>query len=257
MSLDFSIPITGYEFIAIVISILALIMPVIIWIIKNIFIKAKLEIYPTNQLKLLYNESGSYINLDFSIGCKYKNVVVQNIETIITRENDGKKLELIQSTFKSPVYSAIGSNFLSSNETAHPFKIEENGLINIFLEESIKNSETINKLSEIHNNKLKDFIIGDNYDKDFEKFKNKDDYNEMYAKLYEELFWKKGKYEMQLIIKYNKKEQYVKKYIFEINEKESKLFEHNVEEALLCRLKNIYQIPTNFYYGNKNYNEVK
>lgn len=257
MKLDFSVPITGYEFIAIILSILALIMPLIIWIIKTFFVKAKLEIYPTNQLKLLYNESGSYINLDFSIECKHKNVIVQNIETVITRENDGKKLELIQSVFKSPVYSAIGSNFLSSNETAHPFKIEANGLINIFLEESIKNTETINKLSEIHKNKLKDFKINGNYEEDIEKFKHKDDYNVMYAKLYDELFWKKGKYTMQLIIKYNKNKQYMKKYIFEIDDKEAKLFEKNVEEALLCRLKNMHNIESIFYFGNKNYNEIK
>ena len=94
MSLDFSIPITGYEFIAIVISILALIMPVIIWIIKNIFIKAKLEIYPTNQLKLLYNESGSYINLDFSIECKYKNVVDYNNKGITIFLKDGTKANI-------------------------------------------------------------------------------------------------------------------------------------------------------------------
>lgn len=257
MKFDFSVPITGYEIIAIGISILALIIPGIIWILKKFFINTKLEIYPTNQLKLLYNESGSYINIDFSIECKYKNVIIQNIETTITRESDGKKLELIQSIFKSPVYSSIGSNYLSSNETAHPFKIESNGLQNIFLEESNKNSETISKLSEIHNSKLKDFTISNNYDGDIVKFKNKDNYNEMYAKLYEELFWKKGKYTMQLIVKYNKDKQLIKKYYFEIDEKEAKLFENNVEEALLCRLKNIYHIQSIFYYGYKNYVEMK
>ena len=256
MSLDFNIPMTGYEFIAIVISIVALLLPAIRWGIKKFLIKTKLEIYPTNQLKLLYNESGSYINLDFSIECKYKNAIVQNIETIITRENDGKKLELIQSTFKSPIYSAIGNNYVSSNEAAHPFKIEENGLTNIFLEESIKSAEIVNKLSEIHNNKLQGFKISNNYEEDIKVFESGNQYNNIYAKLYEELFWKKGKYTMQLIIKYNKNKKMEKKYNFEIDEKEAKLFEANVTEALVCRLKNAYNIPTNFYYGSKNYNEL-
>lgn len=257
MELNFNTEITIYEIIAIGLSILSLIIPGIIWIVKKLFINAKLEIYPTNQLKLLYNESGSYINLDFSIECKYKNVVIQNIETTIIRKDDGKKLELIQSIFKSPIYSSIGSNYLSSNETAHPFKIEVNGLQNIFLEESNKNAETIKKLSEIHNYKLKDFTTSNNYDSDIIKFKNKENYNTMYAKLYEELFWKNGKYMMHLVVKYNKNKELIKKYYFEIDEKEAELFEKNVEEALLCRLKKIYQIQTNFYLGNKNYVEMK
>ena len=62
---------------------------------------------------------------------------------------------------------------------------------------------------------------------------------------------------MQLIIKYNKNKQYMKKYIFEIDDKEAKLFEKNVEEALLCRLKNMHNIESIFYFGNKNYNEIK
>lgn len=255
MNFDFSTPITTYELIAILISIVALIMPIIVWIIKNIFLKTRIKLYPTNQLKLLYNESGSYINIDFSLECKNKSAVIKNIETEIIRECDNKKLELIQSTFKSPAYAMIGNNFVSNNECAHPIKIDVDELRCIFLEEAQKDGEIINRLKNIHDNKMNNFENFDNYVETVKKFKEKESYNQMYAKLYEELFWKKSKYKMKIVIMYNQKEKFVKEFVFEIDEKESKLFEENVEKALICRIGNIYGINTTFYCGNKSYIE--
>lgn len=255
MKFDFNVPITTYELVAIAISILALIMPVIIWIIKKIFFKTKLELYPTNQLKLLYNESGSYINIDFSLECKNKSAIIKNIETEIIRESDNKKLELIQSTYRSPAYSMIGNNFVSNNEVAHTIKIDKDELRCIFLEEAQKNAEIINKLKEIHDNKMNGIEIAEDYNKTIQKFKEKASYNEIYAKLYEELFWKKSKYTLKIIIMYNKKQKLVKEFVFEIDEKEARLFEENVEKALVCRIGNRFGVITNFYYGNKSYEE--
>lgn len=255
MNFDFSIPITAYELIAIIISVLALIMPVIVWIIKKIFFKTKLELYPTNQLKLLYNESGSYINIDFSLECKNKSAVIKNIETEIIRESDNKKLELIQSTFRSPSYAMIGNNFVSNNECAHPIKIEVDELRCIFLEEAQKDGEVINRLKEIHDNKMNGVETFETYIRTIQKFKEKESYNEIYAKLYEELFWKKSKYTMKIIIMYNKNEKLEKEFVFEIDEKEAKLFEKNVEKALTCRIGNMFGMNTTFYCGNKSYVE--
>lgn len=255
MNFDYSIPITTYELIAILISLLALIMPLIVWLFKKIFFKTKLELYPTNQLNLLYNESGSYINIDFSLECKYKSAVIKNIETEIIRQCDNKKLELIQSTFRSPAYTLIGGNFVSNNESAHPIKIDVDELKCIFLEESPKDGDIINRLKTIHNNKMNGVEKSETYLLTLQKFKDKKSYNEMYAKLYEELFWKKSKYTMKIIIMYNKNEKLIKEFVFEIDEREAKLFEENVEKALNCRVGNMHGINTIFYCGNKSYIE--
>lgn len=253
MKFDFSVPMTGYEFIATLIAILALIVPFIEKIITFAFSKTKLQIYPTNQLKLLYNESGSYVTMDFSIFCKGKDCIVQNIEMEIIRKSDGKKLKLVQSYFNSPFHSRSGNTVLSSGEIAHPFMIKKDGIYNVFVEMAQKDSQIINKLNDIHQTKMSFFELSNNYIDDVERFKKIEKYNQYYATIYEEMFWKKSEFALQVIITYNKGEKYIQEYTFEVDEGEEKAFVKNVEEALIGRVKKLYQIPPYFYVGNKSF----
>lgn len=253
MEIEFKSTITIYECFALIISVFALILPGLITAWKYFFVKTKLKIYPTNQIKLLYNESGSYINIDFSIECKNKSTVIKNIETEIIRKADNKKLELTQTTFRSPSYAVVGNQWVTNNEIAHPMKIDKDELKCIFVEEGQKNGETINKLKEIHENKMNNFTFSNNYENDIKIFKSKPDYTRTYSVLFEELFWKKSDYVMTIIISYGDYSKFKKTFEFEIDEDEEMLFVENVEKALNCRIGNAYNIKTIFYFGNKDY----
>ena len=63
MSFDFSTPISAYEFLAIVLAALALIIPIIKWLYNEKIRKVKVNFLPSGMITLYYNRSGSYISI--------------------------------------------------------------------------------------------------------------------------------------------------------------------------------------------------
>lgn len=64
MNFNLSQPMTLYELIAIVLSIIALAMQIIPKIYNKFFKKLDLIFIPNRDIKLLFNQSGAYINID-------------------------------------------------------------------------------------------------------------------------------------------------------------------------------------------------
>ena len=120
MKLDFSTPMTSYEFLAILISAIALVFPIIKWAWNKWVRKTKVTFLPSGLVSIFFNKSGSYFSFGGVYSAKNKMATVKSISAIITRKSDKAVLELRWSSFSSPIYRKIAGAYETSFETAHP-----------------------------------------------------------------------------------------------------------------------------------------
>ena len=131
---NFEQPITTYELIAIILSVIALLLPVGKWILDKLIKRLKFDFLPSGMITLYHNKSGSYISLGGVYEAKNKSTTVKEISATVIRKNDNATLPLTWSTFPSPVYRTVAGNYETSFETAHPFKVEADTLAPAFIE---------------------------------------------------------------------------------------------------------------------------
>ena len=79
MEFNFSQPMTSYEFIAIIISIVALLLPFVTKIYYYFFKNIKLKFIPNGQIKLFFNQSGGYIRLYGVYESENRQAIIKNI----------------------------------------------------------------------------------------------------------------------------------------------------------------------------------
>ena len=79
MTFNFNTPMTFYEFLALCLSVLALILPLIKTIYKTWIQQPKLKFLPAGRTYLYFNQSGSYIRIDGVYEANVKPVSVKNI----------------------------------------------------------------------------------------------------------------------------------------------------------------------------------
>ena len=133
MSINFS-EITIYELFALILSIIAILIPIIQWAWKKWVIKPVLYHLPTGRAYLFINRSGSYIQIEGVFEAKNKPISVKNVALKVLRVKDDKVLNLRWSTFTSPMSQRMGGNYSSITETAHPIRIDGNSMICAFIE---------------------------------------------------------------------------------------------------------------------------
>lgn len=63
MPINFEQPMTTYELIAIILSILALVIPALKWLYDKFLKRLEIDFLPSGMITLLHNRSGSYITL--------------------------------------------------------------------------------------------------------------------------------------------------------------------------------------------------
>lgn len=134
MAIDFDTPMTFYELLAVILAAIAIIIPIVQAIWKKWFKKAKLNYISNGKAKLLFNQSGSYLQIDGVYEAINKPISVKKVTVQINRQKDDAKLNLLWSSFRSPVYQNIAGNALQTTETAHPFRIEEDSIMCAFIE---------------------------------------------------------------------------------------------------------------------------
>lgn len=134
MNINWTQPITVYELIAIALSTIALIIPLIKYIYNHFIKKLKVDFLPSGMITLFHNRSGSYISLGGVYEVKNKSTTIKEITAKVIRQSDNATLSLIQSTFPSPICRRVAGNFETSFETAHPFKVEADTLAPAFVE---------------------------------------------------------------------------------------------------------------------------
>lgn len=245
MKIDFSI-ITIYEVIALFLSLVAILIPIIQWAWKKFIMQPELRHYPTGHARLFINKSGSYIQFPGVFEALKKPISVRNIDLKIVRKKDDNALNLSWSVFNSPVNQQIVGAYTSTMEIAHPFRIDADNMMCAFIEFSdfYNSSGKILQpyfdklLAVVKNMKLQE----KDYQMAYREFVLLDEYKETKNKMEQELFWTIGKYEMLLEVKYNTKATKFQ-YNFNVSKENAEELEHNIEETIAVILKQFYGIP--------------
>lgn len=132
MIIDFT-RITIYEILALVLSLIAILVPLFKWLWKTWFVKAKLKFIPNGKLLLFFNRSGAYVKIDGAYEALNKSITIKSSKVQVIRE-DNTALKQDWSVFISPVWQNFSGSIASSNEYAHPFRLESNSFICAFVE---------------------------------------------------------------------------------------------------------------------------
>ena len=249
MKFDFSVPMTVYEFLAIVLSAIAIMIPIFQAIWKKWIIKEKLNFLPTGRIALFFNQSGSYIRVDGVYEAENKPISVKNISIKATRHKDDRKLNLNWISFISPVNQSVASNVLFSNESAHPFRIEANSITTAFTEfgdsfDSFgKNfractAPLFNRVGKIRNS-------GMSYEEALAQYRAFTEYSQVKDLLRKEFFWEIGKYDLDIAVSYREKTVHFC-YTFSVGEYEQNHLLENCDEALITPLKSVYGVALNY-----------
>ncbi len=249
MKFDFSVPMTFYEFLAILLAAIAIIIPIAQAIWNKWILHTELKFYPTGRAILFYNQSGSYIRIDGVCEAIHKAISVKKINLKVTRKKDEAKLNLSWSSFISPVNQNMKGAYVQTTEAAHPFRIESDSIMCTFMEFGDM-FDTFGKDFRLNTNDLFSEIpeIKENcsdYSQASMIYIQKKEYADAKDFLAKELFWKIGKYIVEIEVEYNNTS---KKFTYEISvaENDFKSLSDNFDEALLSPLKLVYGIPWNY-----------
>lgn len=245
MTIDFS-KITVYELLALILSIIAILIPIIQWAWKRWVVKPVLLHLPTGRAYLFINRSGSYMQIEGVFEAKSKPISVKSITLKVLRAKDDKVLNLRWSTFTSPVSQRTVGNFSSITETAHPIRIDADSMICAFIEFA-DFYDSFSKTFQPYYDALvqqtdKINPINVPYDQAYQIYTSCDSYKAAKSLIDKELFWEIGQYEVTLEAEYGKeKVQFL--YQFSVNTDDYKRIESNLAEILAKPVKDLYVRP--------------
>ncbi len=253
MKIDYSKAMSIYELVALILSVVAIFIPLIQLAWSKWIVKPVLKHISTGRASLFCNRSGSYLSVEGVFEAVNKPITVKKVSIKIIRNVDEKKLNLNWSTFISPVSQNISGNYSSITETAHPFRVEQDSVTCAFIEFSdmYNSSERsispkLSKLYEIYKN----FDCSEvSYIDALEKIKSKPEYNEAKQVLEKALFWEIGEYKAIISAEHNEKITYFQ-YSFNVSEYDKEILLSNISEVLIIPLKNKYGISGNIKYVN-------
>lgn len=249
MKFDFSVPMTFYEFLAIVLSAIAIIIPIVQAVWKKWMVQAKLHFLPTGRASLFFSHTGSFIRIDGVCEAENKPIAIKKMTVTVTRRKDDRKLNLSWFGFISPVNQSMFGNYLQTTEAAHPFRIEADSIACSFIEfgdpfdsfgRQFKafSDPLCSQISSIQ-------IFTTDYNEAVTQYKALSEYFEAKRILENEFFWDIGNYDIEIQATYGNK---TARFPFSISvgEYEYSSLIRNVEEVLLLPLKRAYGIQTNY-----------
>lgn len=238
-----------YEIVAICLSSIAILIPIIQWAWKKWIQKPILKYHPNGTAHLLFNQSGSYLQIDGVYEAINTPISVKNISVSIKRQIDGEMLNLTWYTFISPVVQRLGGNAIQTNETAHPFRIEANSIMCVFTEFSDafnSYAKTFKTKTEIlFQNILRFQNEGLDFNSALQAFQSLPEYSEAKKFVEKEFFWEIGKYDVTIQARYeNKKIEYA--FEFSVGQADYQQISQNISESLNSPLKDAYGIMRNY-----------
>lgn len=243
-----------YEILSVVLSAIAIgfsvFIPLIQWIYKKFFVKPIVKYYPVGLISLLFNQSGSYIQLNGVIESEKKAVSIRKMMVTIKRNKDNQSLNLTWSNFISPVNQRlVGNNIVQTTEFAHPFRINEDSIATTFVEYTDP-FDSFGKTFRPHVNLLVEEanqtrLFSSYYNEAKKKYTNSEKYIAAKRVLSDEFFWKVGKYDLDIVVLYNNTEQ-TYKYEFSISDNNYADLSSNLDESIIVPLKNIYKKQWDF-----------
>lgn len=244
MVIDFT-KITIYEILALLLSLIAILVPLFKWLWRTWFVKAKLKFIPNGKILLFFNGSGAYVRIDGAYEALNKSVTIKNGKIQITRE-DNTALKQDWFVFVSPAWQNFSGSIASSKEYAHPFRLEANSLICAFVEYAdpfnkgnILWQKIENKLNPISLRLKKEY---ENFDEALQKFKNSTDFIQAYRDLQAIFFWQAGKYNLSIENQYETEEAYFE-YSFTLQQHDVDKLNGNIDKVLVSILSEKYNIP--------------
>lgn len=242
-------PMTLYETLALIMSAIAILIPIIQWAWRKWAMKPILKYHPTGRASLWCNTSGSYITVEGIFEALRKPIIVKKMAVEIERKQDGRKLNLQWSTFISPTNQSIAGNFTSSMETAHPFRVEADSIMCAFTEyadffdaarKSIEPAMTkyAQAWEQCRGNMQSP-------QQAMQHMQNSEEYAAARAELEKALYWEIGQYSLNLVVNHgNTTSTYM--YSFAVSEKERDKLQANIREVLNTIVYRTYGIQPHF-----------
>lgn len=247
MIIDFS-TITIYELLALCLSLIAILIPIVQWWWKKSVIKPKLKHYPTGRVYLFNNKSGSYIQFQGVFEALQKPISIRNIKLKIVRQKDDKALNLAWSMLMSPVNQQIVGAYSTVSEIAHPFRIEADSVACAFIEFADfyeASAKTLRPYFERLEEAIHTIDVSNKcYNEAYKEFVTLDEYKDIKSAMEKEMFWIISEYEMILEVEYAE-EKVSFNYNFSVSNENMEDMKHNMEETITSSLKNMYNIPVN------------
>lgn len=231
---------------------------------RKYFEKAQLDIIPFNKTSFIFNESGSYAKLKFSIHCKKRDVIINKITLKITASRNSKTetLNLFWNFFEPVQLNWLGQNMSNSINTtayARPIKIQKDGIEPCIIEFSNNNQTVVNKLNDLSIKKDDDIKIFFTSLKDSSKddeiitvqevidgFKLTKDYSTLFNDYEKYFFWYEGTYLLELEIEYDKSSVLNSKIEFVIDSEDLLIAKENIDKTIFCRLRQQNNISPGF-----------
>lgn len=243
MIIDFS-KITVYEILALTLSLIAILVPFIKWAWHSWIIKANLNFIPNEKMFIFFNRSGAYVRIDGAYEALNKSITIRRSKVRIIRE-DNCEFNLDWSTFISPVWQNFSGSIASSNEYAHPFRLEANSLMCAFVEYA----DPFNKgniLWQQIENKLKPDALGlrtryESYEEALKVFETFPEFTKAYQNLQDIFFWQAGKYTLTIENQYGTQNA-IFKYHFTLHQSDIDKLKCNIEKLLSSILSEKYGI---------------
>lgn len=250
MKVDFSV-ITIYEVFALILSAIAILIPIIQWVYRKWIVKPQLIHYPNGSAILFFNQSGSYLRIDGVFEALRKPVSIKNVNLHVARQIDSRTLNLTWSSFISPVSQKIIGNSLQTNETAHAIRIAEDSMMCAFIEfadEYDSFGKTFLSTTKELFAKTSDFLIRfQNYPDALKAYQALPEYQTAKTRIEKEYFWEVGKYDISLEASYQNKKK-VFSYEFALSAEDCNKLTENVDEMLISSLKSAYNVPWNYQF---------
>lgn len=248
-NLQEAVGMTTYEKLAIMLSAVAILIPIIQWIWKKWIMKESVQFFPTGQAMLFFNQSGSYIRIYGVLESKNKATTIKKIRIVISRMRDDRKLNLAWSHIISPVNQSMLGRFVQTTEAAHPFRVEADSVACAFIEYCDPSDSSGIKIRNICSN-LNPYIQGivsnHNFVEALELFSKSPEFLDARNQVAPDMFWEVGKYTVDVYVEYGKRKTKAFPLEFSVTEQNYIDFQKNISEALLASLKNCYNTPCDF-----------
>jgi len=242
--------------VAIIISVLTgIIIPVARYFIQKYYLRAKITVIPFSKTTFLYNASGSYVKMKFSLDCRNQDVVVNNIKvSLSTNRKTGKSetLSLDWDNFEPVAFTWVGSsmsNSINSMAFARPVKVAKNAVEPFIVEFANINQDAVNDLSAlrekrrnsiyaVHDAKQKEASQENNWfdwrlsEVVVDTFRKTAEYTELQNDYIKYFFWEIGEYSIELTINYNDNQVLTERYVVTIDSTDEAKMRENVDSII-------------------------
>lgn len=240
---------TVYEKWALILSVTALLIPIIQWAWKKWIVSVRVKYYPTGQATLFFNQSGSYIRLNGVLEAERKAATIKKMSIVLTRKRDDRKLNLVWSYLISPVNASMLGNYVQSSEAAHPFRVEADSVACAFVEYSDPSDSSGKKIRSICADLLPlimQVVQNHTYDEALTALSKSPEYLDAKNNVFGDFYWEIGQYMVDVSVEYGKQKTKTFSFDFTVSEQDYNDLRSNIDESLIAKLKDFYSVRWSF-----------